>query len=462
MKKLLFLFIGVLLFSSAFALSVQITPVDNSGRPGDILEYSIYLSNPATTEKTVLMYMISTLSNTFEPAYQITVPASGSETITLYLNLPTSVTEGRYYDSVYFDIDNLIQDTQTISYSVEGPEQYYDFKSLSVPSQVDPREQFNITLNIENGYEAVERVYATIEVYEEDGTDLFYSVEVIDTLFGNNSIDLPVILNPELSPTTANVRVSLSWYNSDMGSLIQPFSIIGYELNTTEPVSSTTITSTTSGKVITNNGTLALQSFDYEIPLNQLDVYFIFDASVDYTLTSESIIFHVPELLPGESIELSYESSYSIMYLLPFALIGLVYLFYYFTRTISVKKEVYEMKRGLNYVGFKIVLKITNISNKKIKRLRVVEPLPPIISQVYDYGTLHGELKTTKGQKNIRWNLGILKPNEEVILSYKVKSKIGLVGELRLDKGFVEVRDANSQVISKVSTNTIIIQTSKK
>lgn len=466
MKKLLCVLLLLLLTVSAcFAVSVQVEPVETSVKPGETIIYNINVDNDMNYAKQVVFYMISDKLNqhSFTPSYKITVPANNEEVVVLKATLPASISAGRHYDSVYFEIDDVVQSSQTISYTVEGPEQHFSFNSITVPGQVDPREDFNVTLNFFSNYERVEKVYASVDVYEADGTSLYYSLEVLDVSEGNNSVIVPVSLDSKLSPVTASVRVNISWYDLSFGSKIEEFSIIGYAENTTEVTSSTSITALTNSIIIENNGTLVIQGFDYEVPVNSLDLYFVSSASTSYTLTSNSIIFHVPELYPGESVELTYELNYSILYLLPFLVIGIIYLIHYFTRSVVIKKEIFEFKKTHNLIGFKVVLNLTNVSKNKVNRIRVKEVLPPIISDVFDYGTLSGEVKKVGDTKFIEWNLGKLRPNEEVILSYKMRSKIGFIGELKLEPTIVEVLNAEGRVQSTVRTNTILIDiTSKK
>ncbi|VVB76418.1 Uncharacterised protein [Candidatus Tiddalikarchaeum anstoanum] len=462
MRKLLSFLLFCIILSSAFSLSVQVLPIDNSGKPGDVLNYSVTLSEDTGFNKSVLLYMITPLAYSFSPASHVNVVPGTSTTTYLYLNLPRNGVEGRYYETIFFDVSGASSGTQTIAYTIEGPDRYFSLNSVSVPSHVDPRLPFNISLNIGNSYDQITRVYASVDIFQSDGTSLFYTLKVIDTPLGNTSINVEVALNPDTLPTDASIRVNLSWYDLSLGSVIEHFSIIGYARNTTEQISSTSVTSSTKGVTIINNGTIVIHGFDYEVPVNGVDLYFIRGASTSYSLTSDSIVFHVPELMPGESVGLEFTTDYSVLYLLPFLFIGLIYFMYYLTRTVMVSKDVFELRTGLNTITFKVVLKVSNISSKRVNHLRIVEPIAPIISEVFDYGTLHGELKTAKGVRSVVWNLGELKPREELILSYRVRSKIGVVGTLVLDRGYVDILDSSGKVISKVYTNRIVIEGSKR
>jgi len=461
MKKLLTLPLLLLSISACFAFSIELIPADNSVKPGGIIHYNISMTNDLSYEKTVVLYMLSDklTQHVFLPSYQVKIPANTKTVVQLSAVVPVDSSAGRYYDSIYFEIDSVVYTSQTISYTVEGPEKHFDFKSISVPAVVDPRYPFNVTLHFENNYyEKVQKVYASVAIYKEDGDSLYYDLKVLDTPEGNNTADIEVNLNPSLLPTTANVRVNITWYDLSFGSKVEQFSIIGYTRNTTDIVKSTNIVSSTNGVVIENNGTLVIEGFDYELSVSSVDAFFISGATVDYSLVNNTIVFHVPELAPGESVTLAYELNYSVLYLLPFLVLGVVYLIYYFTRTVSVKKEIFEFKNYHNAVNFKVVINVSNVSRNKISRVRVKEFLPLIISEVYDYGTLKGELKKDKkSRKFIEWDIGKLKPGENVILSYRMRSKVGFIGELKLKKGLVEVLDAEGETKTTITTNKIII-----
>lgn len=462
MRKLLCLLFLLAFFSSAFAVSVQVLPLNSSARPGGVLSYKFTFSEEGLRSRTVLMYMITTLSYSFSPSSQITVMPGETSDVYLYLMLPPSVNEGRYFETVFLDIDGAAQSMQTISYTVEEPQKYFSLKSINVPLSVDPRVPFNIFLNIENSYSQISRVYSGIEIYRDDGTSLFFNERVLDTPLGNVTIPIEVRLSPDVLPGVVNARVNLTWYDLELGSKVEQFSISGYSGSASSPVAGNSVTSSSKGIIIRNNGTITMAGFDYEVPINSIDAYFIVGASTPYSISGNILVFHVPDLLPGESVELVYTTNYLVLYLLPFVFFGLIYVVYSLSRVVSVSKSIFELKTKINIVTFKVVLKVSNISKKRVSKLRIIEPLAPIISEVFEYGTLHGELKSVKGRQIIVWNIGELRPSEEIVLSYRAKSKVGLIGGLELGRGVAEVLDSNGRVINRSFTNNIIIESSKK
>ncbi len=443
MKKALFLVLTLLCLSSAFSFDISIQPINNSVKPGGTISYEIKLENNDMYNRSVLIYMISNvLSASFSPSYSVEVPAGSNMTIILRARVDNSMSEGRYYDSVHFVIDKVIQTSQTISYTVEGPEKYFKFYSLDVPAVVDPRKEFNITLNFENGYgDRVSKVYAIVEIFKEDGESIFYSLKVIDTPVGNGSATIPINLNSSIGPTIANVRATIKWYSTSFGSKVAEFKIAGYTANSTSSISNATIVSSKNGLIVRNSGTLPISGFDYKMKIGKLDALFISGASVDYELEDGYIVFHVPDLEPGESVELYYETNYLVLYLLPILIFGMVYAVYYFKRKVVISREVLEFKSGRSHIGFKVVLKVKNVSKKTIPLLKIREPIPPIMSEVYDFGTLKGAVKRKGEKRYIVWEAKNLHKGESIVLSYRMRSRVGLIGELRLEGTEVELFD---------------------
>ncbi len=464
MKRALVLVLLLLSVSSAFSFDISIQPINNSVKPGGTISYEIRLENDDSYNRSVLMYMISNfLSSSFSPSYSVEVPAGSNMTVILRARVDSSMSEGRYYDSVRFVIDKVIQTSQTISYTVEGPEKYFKFYSLDVPAVVDPRKEFNITLHFENGYgDRVSKVYAIVEIFKEDGESIFYSLNVIDTPVGNGSAVIPIDLNSSIGPTIANVRVSIKWYSTSFGSKVEEFKIAGYTANSTSSISNATVISSTNGIIVRNNGTLPMSGFNYRMKISRLDALFISGASVDYDLEDGYIVFHVPNLNPGESVELYYETNYVALYLLPIFIFGIVYAVYYFKRKVVIDREVLEFKSGRNHIGFKVVLKVKNVSKKTIPLLKIKEPIPPIMSEVYDFGTLKGSIKREGERRYIVWETKNLHTGESVVLSYRMRSRVGLIGELRLDRTEVELFDRANRSMGVEKGGPIIIDIESK
>jgi len=456
--------IVLLSLSACFAFSIQINPLVDEVKPGESISYNITLTNDLSYERTISMYILSDkLVSFFKPSYQVVVPAHESIVVNFLGMVNSEASQGKYYDNIYFDLGGGVSTSQVFSYTIKGPEEFFVLNEVIVPDEVDPRDEFDIVVNFDNGYnERIQKVYAIIDLTSQSGNSLYYSLEVIDVVLGSNNVSIPIKLNSDLPPTRADLDVSISWYDLDFGSVSKSFDIIGYVLNNTIDINSASITTLTNGVELVNNGTLAIPNFDYTLELNNFESWFISSASTDYSITNNAIIFHVPKLLPGESIDLTYNINYTVFYLLPFIIILFVYVSNRINSKISVGKEVSELKSSHDSIVFKVVLNVTNISNKSLTKVKVKEFLPALISDVFDFGTLVGDVKNVDNKRFVVWNLGKLRPNEKTILSYRIKSRMGFIGELKLDNSVVEVFDNNGKIINTEKIKPIIIDVNPK
>ncbi len=456
MKKKIFLLLILMVFSTVFCSTINIEPVDNRGKPGDVLIYNITVVNEGVSPLRVRFYMITALVNSFSPSYNVNVESHESENIVLRLNLPPNAKSGRYVETLFAEIDG-VRSSLPVPYTVEAAENYFVFNSMNVPNKVDPRKPFNITLNLTNQYWELSAM-AELSVVTETNQEIFSDDYIVKVPIGTSLHNLTVTIDRRIPPIPAFAEVGIKYYNTNFGYKSKSLTIIGYEENETREIVSTTIVSSKNGVVITNNGTVTLPSYEHSMTINPVDAYFIKNASTDYRIVDNKIYFTVPELSPGESVSIFYETNYMVLYFLPLLIIGLIYLFWVFTRNVDITKEVFELKITHTYMVFKIVITVENISNKVLSNLRLVEEVPPVVHKVYDFGTLKGKIKKKDNKRFVTWNIDKLNPKEEVVISYRMKTKIGLLGELELPKTTIQMLDNIGKIRNEYTSNKIIIE----
>ena len=182
--------------------------------------------------------------------------------------------------------------------------------------------------------------------------------------------------------------------------------------------------------VFSNKKSFANPAFTYEKKMSILEALLIRSSSVPYTITPNSVIFEIPELKPGEEIIIAYETDYSIPLLVAALLAILIYLSA--IKKLKITKTIRNVKASSNSLSFKTIISITNVSGEKFTGLKVRDILPPIISDVYNFGTIEGEVKSSSRQKTISWTINNLKPKETIELSYNARTKIGFFEDLTL------------------------------
>ncbi len=103
---------------------------------------------------------------------------------------------------------------------------------------------------------------------------------------------------------------------------------------------------------------------------------------------------------------------------------------------ISIKEIILEHTGKDNISEVKIRIFVRNRSNKILNNIRIMDKVPPIADVVKGerLGTLQPtKINTTKTKGTIiKWELNTLEPYEERIITYKIKSKLEIVGGLSL------------------------------
>lgn len=451
MRKLLFCLIFSLIIFPVFAgIEIKTTPINNLVKPGELVVYNFTISNNDDFSKTATIFLLTDKLYAINPSYIITIPARTERTISFSLLIPSGLLAQRYYEDLIFKFSDFSSATQRISYSVISPEFYLNFNELIVPEQINSMEEFNITIVAENNYdEKIKTIQAKISIFDENQNSIYYKTTLIELIAGTNNYSIPLNINEELLNDYLTINVSLNWFDINFASKQKNVFLETLQENIQMQKDNNKI-------IITNNGDKTSQSFEYEIQINFIEALLIKSTNIPATITSTSIIFQIPQLSPNESLILSYEIDYSIPILLIILLIILVY--FSANKSVKITKEIKQIKSSHQHMSFKAVLNILNVSSNKIHQLKLKEYLPTIITDVYDFGPLKGDVKNKGRAKIIEWNIKNLKPKENVIISYRVKTKVGFIGELSLNKSVAEIFNKNSKLIRKIKIKPIIIE----
>lgn len=127
---------------------------------------------------------------------------------------------------------------------------------------------------------------------------------------------------------------------------------------------------------------------------------------------------------------------YLFYFLIALLLFG---LFYLATKSpIGVRKSsVGARAEDATLSELKVTLHIKNYSSKPIKDLEVVDLIPGIadIEKSLDLGTLKPlEIKHTKKGTLVKWKLAEIESQEDRLITYKIRSKLKILGALKLPR----------------------------
>lgn len=146
---------------------------------------------------------------------------------------------------------------------------------------------------------------------------------------------------------------------------------------------------------------------------------------------------------PNESQEIQVVTNYRpfvVTVLLLLLAIVLVIAGYYLFRTpiLVSKKATVVAERDGGTSEIKIMLNIRNRTNKVLENIKVIDRIPDIteIEKEFSVGTLKPTKIVRHSKKGtlIRWDFPSVDGYEERIITYRIHSKLGIVGDLELPK----------------------------
>lgn len=166
-------------------------------------------------------------------------------------------------------------------------------------------------------------------------------------------------------------------------------------------------------------------------------------------------------LQPGEEAKIEILTNYRpVLYGIIIIAIFIAGMLWHIERSVVLKKRIFRVKEDTQGISeFKILLHLRNGSKGILRDVKVLDILPFVVSHTNDFGTLK-PTTIQKGKKSVRmvWEIGDLQPKEERVLSYKVHSKMDLLGEVRLPAAIVQFLNKRGVLIELRSLKLRVIK----
>jgi hypothetical protein len=171
----------------------------------------------------------------------------------------------------------------------------------------------------------------------------------------------------------------------------------------------------------------------------------------------------------GWDIELSAQETrnYFVTYnyrplVITLCIVAIVVFFYFILRSpLEVKKRVsniYTREGGISRLRVQIVIK--NRSPDPVHEVKIFDSIPTIAEVLRDFqlGSIQPTKVTERENKStlIMWHLFALEPNEERLISYDIKSRLSILGELDLGATGVKFKDKRGND-KKTSSNVLLV-----
>ncbi len=463
-KKLLILF--VIFVTVAFLNSVEATNSENilfntrtlngTGRPGETLEYQIFFTNVGTETRVISL-------NTLFPGNHDLVPQRFSlrqgerQEVSVTINLNEKERPRNVNIRVFF-FDGYTGTTLG-SINLEGKilEPVEPFRVVSInyvevgQDLVEPGDEIELIFEVNNPVETTKipvEVTSNLEGFET------YSSEM-EIKKGVNVYTIDYLTIPEeavLGNYTFSINLKFSEQTIISDSVYQEVS--GFSAcKLIETWEDSTIFGKHYKGTVQNIGTEETTCFFYT-PMSSLEQLLIKEGTEGYFFDGPKIMWEL-SLESGEETTVEYRVSYVPLIILPFVAFGVLAVLWYVTRKMWVKKELVDYKRHAGFMDLKIQLRLKNLTNEEMMDVKVFDPIPSFIKEIRDYGTVPGSVKKKDGKKVVAWEIDNLKPKEERVFSYKIRTSIEVLGDINFPPTLVEFTDKKGK--DKESSNILTI-----
>lgn len=410
--------------------------------------FELVISNQGNmTERYVIYSSDPRFITAVEPS-EILVDGRSSKTfiITVY---PTSSfnTPGTYGIPIVIrsvQTNKDVRDTLTIGIKSENFREFSPSLVLDARinnnERVDPRTPFPVSIRITNKNRL--DVRDLVVNYQSALCQGSFSADIPP--LGEFQNEVFCTLDRHTPPQTDMFRISLSYDGRSLaGSQTYEYRVMeiteffSVDKNTTEFFLKSTLSLNATNKANVHQvQVFSVQRNAFEKLFTKLST----TRNVDVASTSSGYEFTIslsPEETAGFVVQTNTRGFFITLFVIVLAAV-IVYALYYALRSpVVVKREITILSKkdgGASHA--KVLLNVRNRTGQVLDKLRVIETVPSLveIEKAFDVGTLK-PTKIVRHEKKgtlIRWDFTTLEPFEERIITYRIQSKLSIIGRLDL------------------------------
>lgn len=427
----------LLALPSVFAYTLSVETVNNRAYEGESLNYTINITNDLNISDSVTFFdlvFVGQFVMNYIPSNRLTLTAGESRIINVSIlstdDTPLAI---EIPFKIYFNSEGDANDTVILKGRFDKLPDFYLkplIKEIIIGDVIDPRIGQSLIAVVYNPDDRTMNVVLNYSVKKGEAVVLSGGVEQSLEPYSTTNVVLPVNLNYYQEPGMYSFIVQAYNGDSALPANETVFEVGGFAEFSVSPDIEKNIFGKNLIITVENTGT-AIGSTSFTLSILPIERWLRYSSNVNVTYADGELNFTV-SLLPGQQRIIEYKVTYIPLYLLPLFLIVLGYAYWYFTRRLDVVRTVSDIQVGDEYFSFKIVIRIKNLSNEKLKDIRVKEKLLPFAKKVGSYGTLHPKFVSNSSEKKLLWEVGELGPKDEAVITYRINTSIGIIGRIFL------------------------------
>ena len=371
----------------------------------------------------------------------IDVAANSERTVSLYV-YPNKVSTGQSVIRINIESENTGKDVNLFPVvNVITPQDVKEYEedikttvTFSNEGKLDPREEATIKIELKNKNllnikDLSVKIQSKLINAEKSGID-FKPLE-------RKFIEFQVNFDPKEKPQKDTLIITLSTHGKTFSPLKEEYEIAGYESSyVIETLRKTPFPFTTEYLKVTNPGTLT-KTETISIEASPLKRFLTSSNADDIVVSKDGTLNFVIKLDSEQSKQMYIRTHYWIV-VLAIIIAGVIVYSYYKLRTpicLHKKAFVSATKEG-GISEIKVLINVHNRGKANVDNLIVSDSIPNIadLHKEFESGTLK-PFKVFKHKTKgtiIKWDLSSLEKYEERIVTYKIKSKLSILGGMTL------------------------------
>jgi len=329
--------------------------------------------------------------------------------------------------------------------------------SVSVPARMDPREDVPIKVHLSN-QNPVDYDDMVVRIESEHFND------VIDYTLGpreEKDISLTKKIDPLSSPQKG--RLSVTIYKGDrivVNTITKPYEIIEYKTFTQKEKSSGFLSSRTMYEFLSNN---KYYSGQIKVPTTFMRSLFTTTSPQSEKLAEggKRYILWDIRLEGANTMAMEKKENFLPLFVIIVLVIALSLFYYFFRSPLLILKEAANVTKEEGGIsGMKVVLRLRNRGKFQLKEIRITEQVPYLVQveKEVSIGTLQPQnlVRQEKRETLVQWLVDSLDPGEERVLTYRVSTKLPILGSFSLAAASAKFTQEGKELAS--SSNRLAVE----
>jgi len=452
-----------LFLNIAYALSfdVKVTPITDKIVVDEVAEFDIAISNNLDTNADFTIKKAGypfwdTYTKPLQNPITLSVPAQSANSIRIFVR-PLYITS---VDTYTIEMGVVMERTGEelkvpITIGIKSTEPLIGgyiptvLASTSIPEKIDPREQFSIKIVL-NNQNPINYTNLTIKIESNLFTD-----ELHTPLGPKEDKTIEVAKKLDDMALPQKDRMVLAVFKDDrmiVNPIVKEFEVKEYSTQEILPKEQSFLKIRKGVKVTSNNpdykGTIKIETKPFKSLL--LTTY---PRAVTEKENGKQYLVWQVELGQDRTMTVYTTENYRPIVVIIVLAITAIALYFVFRSPMVVRKGIANV--GMSEGGIseaKVVVRVKNRSPKQLTNIEVVDSLSHIahVEKDLSIGSMqpHAILKHPKRGLMIKWSIDALEPGDERVLSYRMKSRLAILGEFNLPAATARCKVGDKVVIS--------------